>query len=562
MTIGQAEIKQAKIRQEQMEPGENKTEILPSIQQIVLKLTHPPATFCLNSEPIAPSVLAAMQRLVAIVTQLRSPLNNEAVNQPHTPETLSLYVFEEAQDVLEAWQKADQAGTDQARTDQTRTTSDQVLFNNQLGNQPIAALGSAIQPTWQGYFELQQLASWLLWGTARSSHTVMRLMEGKPTKYLQLDQSWQTGILRLVPLLSLYTTSAIHTIDLATEQSFSGTLGFPNALAADRTIQVDLDSPDSALSSQAMVVTELIRTISQQIRSTTPAIVPFLEGTSTEFLMPHFAWQTGSIRLHYELEFIPFPSVSSPILADPLIQFTNPVWLKQHQALISEQQTVSTLSELANLPSGDLSDGDLSSVKPVLLSLPTLVAHACQLSDRWQTGWAIASRRFVTQKLSVNELAVRLHWCLIHSAYEVMQLMSGISVTLLSPHAPYQTGTLRFLMALKIQTPELEWVLDLATTEILASRSPLPADAIVQSATIQWCRQPSLLGHLEAIFWQRIHSAIPEVKLLLQGAEIDLLANDPLETGDLDKNQAWQPGIIQLQGGFQFVPSSTAIGAI
>jgi len=596
-------MRQKEMQQREMGRRESKTISLDSMRHSVLKLSHLPATSSLNSESIAPSVLVAMQRLVAIVAQLRSAPDPDGIDPSHTPETLSLYVFEEAQDVLEAWQQAIQGQGNQASAH-----PDQGQPSEQLNNQPVTAIESGTytnlksqhdrlkggeggvppswelcshtpictpsslnwdQSAWTEYLELKQLASWLLWGTARSSHTVMRLMEGSSARCLQPDQSWQTGILRLVPLLSLSTTDATYIIDLATHQCFSEPPNFPDVLAADRTIQIDLGLSDPDLSNPDLsehipnpgsmvpiAVAELIRTLNQQIRSTTPAIVPFLEGKTTELLMPNFPWQTGYTQLYYALEFFPLSAPALPLLGDPLIRFTNSDWLKQHQALIQDQQIKSSLAELAKL-----SGGNLSELNPSLLSLPTLVTNACQLSDRLQTGWAMISRRFVTQKLSVSELAVRLHWCLIHSAYEVMQLMSGISATLFCPHASYQSGTLRFLMVLKIQTPELEWILDLATTEVLEMhRSPLPTDAIVQSPAIPWCHQPNLLGQLEAMFWQQVYRAIPEIKLLVQGAEIDLLQRGLSGKSHFAENQEWQPGVIQLQGEFQFLPGHTTIG--
>lgn len=505
-------------------------------QQIVLKLLYPPSNSTATAQSIAPSVLSAMQRLVELVIQLRSATDREAANHsPHTPDTLSLYVFEEAQDVLDALHHA-----------------------NQDGQESIAPSTSS---AWQGYFWLNPLASWLLWGTARSSYEIMRLMEGCAVNCLQPDQTWQTHILRLVPLLSLHIPDAIdtdtsYTIDLATDLATDRV--FVGKQTADRIIQFDLDQFGSTqfpsvLPQSPIATTELLTSLVQQIQTATPAIVPFLQSIPADFLIPQRSWQTGSIQLHYELEIYELEqnSLSSSLPAAPRsipqIKFTDPSWLDQYQALIVQQQLISPLngtpelSVAADVPSSSIS---------------ALVASACQIADRLQQGWDIATRRFVMQSLNCNELAARLHWCLIHSAYEVMQLISGVPATLLCPQSSCQTGTLRFLVALRIQTPDSEWILDLATGQAHdTKRSPLPVDAIVQSEASKWCEQPHALAHLEATLWQQVHRFIPEIRLLLQGTEIDLLINP------LDHTQEWQPGTIQLQGQFEFVSHSERLKA-
>lgn len=467
-----------------------------------------------------------MQRLVEIIAQLRSSAIGGATDQPPHPEALTLYVLEEAQDVLEALHTVAQA-IDQA--------IDHTVDQDKPLNQPMALP----QSRWQGYFRLSSLVPWLLWGTVRSSDQVMQLMEGR-TARLQIDRTWQTGMLRLMPLLSFSATDAVHTIDLATGDLAIGT-SCGNPLAADRLI--DFDSP---LGQSPVTVTALLNQLNSQIQATTAAIVPFLQGIPAELLMPQSPWQTGSIQLHYQLEFIPTsisplllsPSpLPTPASPPPCLKFTDSTWLKQYQSIITQQQLTRLLSERTN----GLSEESVP-------SLPSLVAAACQVSEQIQTGLAIISRRFVTEELSLSQLAMRLHWCLIHSAYEVMQLLSGIPATVWLPQSTCQTGTLRFSIHLRMQTPQLEWILDLATGQSLAApRSPLSPGAIGQSYESQWCTQPISLAHLEKTLWQQVHQSIPEIKLLLQGAEVDLLEN-----GEMENGQAWQPGVMQLQGNFEF----------
>ncbi|NJO75312.1 MAG: hypothetical protein HC833_17020, partial [Leptolyngbyaceae cyanobacterium RM1_406_9] len=85
------------------------------ISQTILKLINSgvalqddpsEATPEVSSAPVASTqVLEAMQRLVKMITNLRSPQSGLSPDAPQTPETLAPYLVEEAYDVLEALQK-------------------------------------------------------------------------------------------------------------------------------------------------------------------------------------------------------------------------------------------------------------------------------------------------------------------------------------------------------------------------------------------------------------------------------------------------------------------------
>ncbi|WP_008310981.1 nucleoside triphosphate pyrophosphohydrolase [Leptolyngbya sp. PCC 6406] len=59
------------------------------------------------SQPVAPAVLAALERLVAIVAQLRHPQTGCPWDLQQTPETLIPYVIEEAYEVVDAIRSGD-----------------------------------------------------------------------------------------------------------------------------------------------------------------------------------------------------------------------------------------------------------------------------------------------------------------------------------------------------------------------------------------------------------------------------------------------------------------------
>ncbi|GAB4384302.1 MAG: hypothetical protein Kow00121_47600 [Elainellaceae cyanobacterium] len=482
--------------------------------QIVLKLetaqhTPPPEV------DIAPAVLTAFQCLVNLITQLRSPAGGWTEEQPPTPETLAPYVQDEVQDLLD---------TLNASYSQTRINHSQPALN-----QFVQSEASFSQ---RGFLWLKSITDWLLWGIARSSDHLMRLMEGCSATCTLPNQEAQTGILRLVPLLELQTPTVSYRLDLATDQ-------LDVRLLPDEAI-VQLDT---RLCPEPSSVASLISRLSEQSQLATPTIAAFFQGIWVEALIPHHHWQSGTLQLYFGLGFTPdveFTKQQPSPKPTPTIQFTDADWVKQYVETIMQQRLVDALSTGVNWQTLTEESTDLT--------LPSsLIALAYHMSHELQTSLTIASRHLLNPPLGLDELTSRLHWCLLHSAYEIMQLMSGISVQWLQPRSQPQAGILRLAFLLHIQTSNQTWKIDLVTGRSLEPDSFLTeSTAVVQSQECSWCESLLLLEQLEKQVWQHINQHMPEIWYLVQGADISAQVD----------GQDWQPGTLQLQGGFQFTPLS------
>ncbi|NJO43707.1 MAG: hypothetical protein HC865_24810 [Cyanobacteria bacterium RU_5_0] len=467
-----------------------------TLDQIILKLQPSPEApeLASQSDRLYEPALTAIQRLTAVIAKLKL---SAPADQSQTSEALMPYVSEEAQDVLDALHLAP----------------------------PIHTISSPFQ---QGYFWLKSLAPWLLWGIARSSYGVMRLMEGKTAQVLQANESWQTGILRLVACLDLSTSYQTHSFDLTTHQLN------PSVLSADRLMAL----PDPSLGRSPIFIADLLDRLTEQVCYTTPAIVPFLNNLPVQLLIPHQNWHSGILQLRLGLEFIPSDEKDedAPLQSlKPLIQFTDTTWLEQYGSIIAQQQLDCLLNQCFRLQRTPES-------LPESQTLSSVVEEVCHVIDRLQTSLTLASRN-IPHTLRLDDLAFRLLWCWMHSAYEVMQLMSGIRARLLQPRSAWETGILRLSVSLNAQTPEQDWQLDLITEQSPdVDRHPLPSDTLVQSDESQWCQQPNLLEHLQRQVQQQIETMTPEIQLLLQGTEVDLQDDEP-----------WQPGVIQLKVSFEWM---------
>lgn len=435
----------------------------------------------------------ALQQLVNLLTELRSPQAECPIEQPLTPEILAAYVEEEVAEVVQAWS---------------------------IAQKPPSQIHS------QQHYWLKDLAPQLLWGIACGGYSVMRLLEGQAaTVALGSKKKKQTGIVRLVAALNLQTPTLSTALDLATYQPV------PPVLSPQAQIQLQNSAEATSLSASAF-----LQQIHDQIQCYSPAIVPWLQGITAPLLLPHQSWQSAGLQLQLSLEFIPSLAVAPVPGSTPRVKITQSNWLKDYRANLTQQQWLKTLLSLEGQGQGRWLKADTPP------DASTLVKAACEMGDRLQTAATLEDDPFL-QQLGLGALASRLQWRLMQTAYEVMQCMSGIQATLLPPQSQPQTGTLRFSVVLQVQTPEQDWCFDLATGCLTNSPLPsLPQDTIVQSQEIAELLQPRRLQDLETSIWQKIDAMAPELRSLSQGIEIDLAAH----------HEDWQPGIMQWLGCFTF----------
>jgi hypothetical protein len=532
------------------------------ISQTVLKLARPTgvhssspsesATVETASVPVAsPQVLEAMQRLVKVITDLRSPESGLPPDIPRTPETLAPYLVEEAYDVLEAVQKNYAEPPQSASLDLSGGGGDL---------EEIPARGR-----WQSYFLISDLAPWLLWCMARSSHEVMRLLEGIPAKAFKLGQGWRTGIIRLVAMLETKIPGLSASLDLATLQVHQ------SLLPSDTMLQSDQYSACQQPTWIARFLPDLI----QQIEATTPSVSQFFAGAEVDALAPNHSWQLGSIQLQLGFEFVATDAIAFPdfaeasveeegeegleaIASDPSpsnaistalaipssdsshfqIKFTHPDWLEKYSKTLLQQQIASNIQQLPTFRAAGEKNRNLSSQSLI----PLIVRDACNLVDLLQASPTRSNHAL--QEIRLETLTRQLLWSFSRSAYEVMQLIGGIRVNLLQPKCNWETGTLRLLASLTSKTPEQDWHLDIATRQPPQPYVfPLAHDVVVQSHECHWCKHPNVLEQLEAKLMQQLEQA-PELHLFMLGTDAEM-------SGD---NQQWHSGAIQLNVSFEFIP--------
>lgn len=493
------------------------------VRQMVLRLTEAPVDlFPALSQ--SPQVLTAMQRLVELLQTLRSPDSGWSPEVPQTPETLLPYVAEEAYEVLEALETC-------------------LDHTSQPTQSPALDAGIRTE-LWQRYGSMDDLAAHLLWGIARSAYEVMRLLEGITAQVIVGGRS-HTGILRLAVVMQVTVGDRQQTRDLVTYHVS------PSLLPTESQIELLQDNLIPNPTSAA----HLLEGLTRQIELATPAIAPFLEGLAIEALLPQEHWQSGTLQLRLQIEFVEDQSrmLPSPNLADQepsasefFLQFTDGVWLNTYRTVVIQQQLAHLIPRLSGYQA--VVDASIPPLSDEVV--PLLVKNAFEIAQTLEQTPTFFHRNFPHHTLPSQHIAFKhllpwLMWCVSRSAYDVMHLMGGIRCRLLQPEHDWVEGTLRLLVTLKVKTPEMDWYFDLATGQLpQPTIFPLDPNGVVQSHECDWSRSPLLIQHLETRIMGQLEQATPELRLLIEGTEVDLKP----------AGAEWQPGVVQLLVDMDFIP--------
>ena len=494
-------------------------------------------------------VVRAMQTLMALVDEVRSPENGWDANSLPTPEAIAPYVADEACDLLEALEAS--ATLETGAADGASSTAADLPQS--------AAL-------WTPYCTLDSLTPKLLWGLARSAVEVMRLLESVSATVAPAGTVRQRGRLRLAAVLELHAEDGTQRHDLVMHQPGRSLLS-PDAQVYEL---------DGAAISKTLTAGQILAAIAQQVELMTPALSPLLVGLPIQLLLPEHDWQPATLRLHLALEFLPgglptaveWPNGSSAGTSElpdnsPLddrealptqIQFTPGAWLQRYCTHLKDQALA---HQILNL-SGCRLVTEAVFPLPAEEIVPRLVSDACLLLDLQTDSPLFAPIESWQDRMQGDRLRSRLLWSLSRSSPALMQLLGGIKVRMLQPEAPWESGRLRLLVTLKLQTPEMDWYIDLATGQMPEPTVfPLAADVVLQAGDLEFdaqpgaalpplsLQQPTPLKQLTDHVMQQIETDVPEVHLLLEGAAVDLWSD-----ADPDPH----PATLQVLIDFDFVP--------
>ncbi|MBD2103811.1 hypothetical protein [Leptolyngbya sp. FACHB-261] len=151
---------------------------------------------------------------------------------------------------------------------------------------------------WHEYSLSEDLIAILLWSVTRSSYSIKQLVDGVKGRMIEPNQFWRTGNIRLLPTLTLQSSSTNLVVDLATGQPPE--LG--SLVISDSAV---IQSDRSPLFRVPARVEDLMQSRREQIKKFTPDIEILIEPASAEFLEPGSDWQFGTVQLNLDLALLP-----------------------------------------------------------------------------------------------------------------------------------------------------------------------------------------------------------------------------------------------------------------
>ena len=449
----------------------------------------------------------AMEKLVCLLANLRSPQSGWLESIPFTPEHLLPYVRDEVDEVLEALSAIDIAPGD--RDDR------------------------------ESHWPIEELSLQLLWQVVTSSYSFMQLSGGIGAEGFVVPECQGEGILRLVPILNIRRESIDWTIDLATLSSAPDPLPATAQFAIADAVPTPIE------------VADLLQHWQEQLLASAPNLHEWTQSLDVEILEPGKDWESGQVSLELGFEWI--PEVPHPAQTDdsstldrwPEIQLSDRLLLRAyHQSIIDRALSPALFYWQTQQPSS--SELPLWAIEVALTIVNRLnLARLQPVSTPFQIQLN-GDRLAVNDRVSLTEWIAHLLWELTSLSYEMMQLLGCTPACVLQPEWGWDAGTLRLVALLHLKAIDRELCIDLAT-----GGNYTPSNfCLMNDAAIEFAQSPGDQPRtwrsdrfLESIH-QDIASARPALKLLLSGSPVQMLQGDG----------TWIPGLAQLTLVNEFIP--------
>lgn len=160
--------------------------------------------------------------------------------------------------------------------------------------------------------------------------------------------------------------------------------------------------------------------------------------------------------------------------------------------------------------------------------------------------------------LLIETIIPKLLWCIARSSYATMQMIEGVRVNVNTAAEDWQAGVLRLAILLEIQTPELEWSIDLATGCALHHRLNHSWAIRTEDEGLTWvfAATDSGNGSEQVTNWaDRQLQQITQALLAKTPAFKALLDNIPVEL--MPPRSVWQSGHLRLKLDYEFLPQGS-----
>lgn len=447
----------------------------------------------------------AMEQLMVLMTELRSPQGGWPENLPFTPENLLPYVTEEVYEVL-----------------------DPLSGIKEENSAPL----SGQDANWL----IEDLSVQLLWTIATSSYGLMQLSGGVLAQKWEANGSQERGLLRVVPILEVQAESVQWAIDLATLA--------PPPIPPHAKTQFQILSPSET---DPIPCSELIQQWKNELQTQTPHLQPWTEPFLVDILEPGKDWIAGTVEVTLGLEWIGEGMESDRQDGDRplLIQWTDPLLIDAYRQSLLSRALFPALDQLQTLDPLEV-ESPLTAIaitNQVLAHLNLLGEATIPSPFRFQVKEGLQ----LNPQVSLTEWMSYLLWELTSLSYNLMQFLGQVPACVLQPEWGWDAGTLRLVALLNVKSIDQDLQLDLATGQpYTPGHFCLMNDAMIE---LSFRENESKLTLQTDQFLEQIKTEIetarPALGLLFSGTGVKISAS----------GQPWKLGLVQLTLVTEFIPS-------
>lgn len=476
-----------------------------TVSETLIRLTRPWTAHGPIERPSCPEALQmAMEQLMILIEQLRSPQGGWPENLPFTEENLLPYLTEEVYEILEHLHEID----------------------------PPQIRRSPQDSNWL----IEDLSVQLLWSIATSSYPLMQLSGGV------LAQTGQTkGLLRVVPILEVQADSIQWAIDLATLS--------PPPLPPDPQTQFQILTPSVA---EPISCADLLQQCHQDLHAQTPHLQPWTEPELVDILEPGKDWVSGTVQVRLGLEWMAEVIEPDRHQSEGLIQIR---WTDPQLIAAYRQTLLSTALFPAFDRLGKLDPLETESPLTAIAITQQVLAHLNLWQEQSSPKTIPSPFRLhllqdsleLAPQVSLSQWISHLLWELTSLSYDLMQFLGQVPACVLQPEWGWDAGTLRLVALLNVKSIDQDLQIDLATGQSYTpSHFCLMNDAIIELSLRE---NESKLTLQTDQFLEQIQTEIetvrPALGLLFSGTGVKISAS----------GQPWKLGLVQLTLVTEFIPA-------
>ena len=144
--------------------------------------------------------------------------------------------------------------------------------------------------------------------------------------------------------------------------------------------------------------------------------------------------------------------------------------------------------------------------------------------------------------ITITDIIPKLLWYIGRSSDDVMALLTGIKARITKNENEAKEGILRLVASLAIDTPNLNWSIDLVTQQLNQFDNHITEEYLINQHNISFYHPQIYSQKFVEKITRKIQQATPEITVFLNGVETEILSSE----------SNWESGYLHLKFNLEF----------